>query len=81
VQLNLHNKDVNSSHTPYCSGYLIDTIPKLQYSPETKEKLIKKMQFLIGSLNWIAISTRLDIATMVALLSQYTHNPYIDAAI
>mmetsp|Transcript_18091 Transcript_18091/g.25566 ORF Transcript_18091/g.25566 Transcript_18091/m.25566 type:complete len:151 (-) Transcript_18091:233-685(-) len=72
------------SHTPYWSGFLVDSIPKKQYPVPMKEKLIKHMQFLVGSLNWIAISTRPDISTIVALLSKYTHNPsqgHIDSAI
>ena len=83
-QLNLQHVDVTSPKTPYRNGFPVDTIPKQSYDPETKEKLIKKMQFLVGSLNWIAISTRPDISTIVALLSRYTHDPtmaHIKAAI
>ena len=42
------------------------------------------MQFLIGSLNWLSISTRPDISTTVSLLAKFTHRPsqgHIDAAI
>ena len=75
IQLNLHHDNINTPKTPYRSGYPVDSIPTTNDSPATKEKMIKKMQFLIGSLNWVAISTRPDIATIVALLSKYTHNP------
>ena len=82
-QVNLQNDAINVPKTPYRSGYTIDSIPQKEYDPDTKEKLIKKMQFLVGSLNWLAISTRPDIATAVSLLAKYTHNlskGHVDAA-
>ena len=84
THLNLHGKNINTPQTPYRSGYPVDTIPPKDYPLHTQEKLIKKMQFLIGSLNWIAISTRPDISTIVAFLSKFTHHPtqsHIDSAI
>ena len=33
------------------------------------------MQFLIGSLNWLSISTHPDISTAVSLLAKFTHRP------
>jgi len=51
IQLNLHHSGINTPLTPYRSGYLIDTIPKKEYTSKTRERLIKKMQFLIGILN------------------------------
>ena len=84
TQLDLHGKEVNTPATPYRSRYPIDTIPPKEYPSQLQQKLTKKMQFLIGSLNWIAISTRPDISTVVALLSRFAHNPthsHINSAI
>ena len=52
----LHEDTVNSVTTPYRKGFPIDAIPKLPESPQ-QAKLTHYMQSLVGSLNWLSIST------------------------
>ena len=67
---------VNTPKTPHRIGYPIDSIPlnHLQNASEHAQ-LRHKMQQIIGSLTWLAGSTRPDIATITNLLAKYTANP------
>ena len=71
---NLDTDTINPSTTPYRHGYAVDSIPKLPPSPNQK-KLTHYMQTLIGRLNWLAISTRPDIASITNMLAKYMASP------
>ena len=60
---NLDGDAVNPATTPYRHGFPIDSIPKMKPSPN-QAKLTKYYQQLIGSINWLSISTRPDISTV-----------------
>jgi hypothetical protein len=62
----------NLPRTPYQSGYPVDTIP-LESHPEDKQhQLNHLLRVLVRSLNWLALSTRPDIATITNILAKYT---------
>jgi hypothetical protein len=70
--------------TPYRSGHPIDSIPLLDMSSGARDALRLRYQSLIGSLNWLAHTTRPDLATVVSLLAQHQSNPspgHYDAAL
>jgi hypothetical protein len=71
----LNNASVSEPKTPYRSGYPVDTIPrKPPKSIEDQAKLQHQMQTYLSCLNWLAISTQLDIATITNLLAKHTAN-------
>ena len=72
---NLQGEGVNEPKHPYKSGLPIDSIPEHEYDPVTQAKYTNLYQHLIGSLNWLAISTRPDISTVVNLLAKYMSKP------
>jgi hypothetical protein len=61
--------------TPYRSGTPIDRIPHDGVTPEQKPQLVSSYQSIVGSLNWLSLSTRPDITTAVTLLASHLHNP------
>lgn len=65
--------EVYTVPTPYRSGYPVDKIPCTTESETTQKRITHKMQKALGSLQWLATSTRPDIATITNILSQYTH--------
>jgi hypothetical protein len=72
--------DCNWVITPYRTGTLIN-------SPATTEtpspSIIEKYQSLVGSLNWLSVSTRPDLSAAVSLISSYLHratSQHLDAA-
>jgi hypothetical protein len=69
--------------TPYHSGYPIDSIPHEEMSSTQRDALRLQYQSLVGSLNWLAHTTRPDLSTVVSLLAQHQSNPssgHLDAA-
>ena len=75
TKTNLDGEGVNTPKSPYRSGYPIDNIPQQEYSPTEQHHITATYQFLIGSLNWLAISTRPDISTITNLLAKYMSDP------
>jgi hypothetical protein len=77
--MGLHDAVTSSKMTPYRSGLPINTLP-LQSSlcdggKENFEILKGKYRTFLGMLNWLSISTRLDLATVSSLLASTTESP------
>ncbi len=82
-QANLSGPDVAPVPTPYRTGYPVDKIPQLPLDAPTQARYNLKLQKITGSFQWLATSTRPDIATITNLLSQYNHKAqkgHLDAA-
>ena len=82
--LNRHGmEECTPSRTPYRSGIRIDRIEHDGIEPSKKAALVTAFQSILGSLNWLSINTRPDIAVAYKLLSQFNSNPsqgHLDAA-
>ncbi|MFN9952902.1 MAG: hypothetical protein ACK55I_07365, partial [bacterium] len=64
------------------TGLLIGSIPTLPMTSTERDQLRLQYQSLVGSLNWLAHTTRPDISTVVSLLAQHqaTHSKgHLDA--
>ncbi len=75
-----------SSHyvSPYRSGMHIDSILHQEMSNSDRDRLRLQFQSLVGSLNWLAHTTRPDLSTIVSLLAQHQTMPsqgHYDAAL
>ena len=73
--MKLTNANAQPKMTPYRSSYPINSFQHQTYSDEDQQKLTKLYQSFVGMLNWLAISTRPDIAPVISLLSTYKSNP------
>jgi hypothetical protein len=82
--LQIQRQSSSTYLTPYRSGYSIDSIPFESMSASARDDLQLRYQSLVGSLNWLAHTTRPDISTVVSLLAQYQSEPstgHLDAAL
>jgi hypothetical protein len=82
--LNISSTHTSTFTTPYRTGINIDSIPTDNLSTGQRDELRLRYQSLIGSLNWLSITTRPDISTVVSLLAQHQSNPssgHMEAAI
>ena len=61
--------------TPYQSDCCIDSVPHEPMTGAARNELRLRFQSLVGSLNWLAVTTRPDIATVVSLLAQHQSEP------
>ena len=59
--------------TPYHSGHPVDSIPDVSSPPLKQQESNKKLQELVGYLNWISTQTCPDISTITNILAQYNH--------
>jgi len=73
--LNIQSNHISHFFTPYKSGQCIDSVKHKDMSLKDRDELRLKYQSLIGSLNWLSITTRLDLSTVVSLLVQHQSNP------
>jgi len=81
--LGLSSDTLSTFTTPYRSGISIDSIPISSASSLEQDQLHLRYQSIVGSLNWLAHTTRLDISTAVSLLAQHQAHPtqgHLDAA-
>jgi hypothetical protein len=53
--------------TPYRSDFPIDSVPHKDMSLHDRDKLCLQYQFLVGSLNWLPHTTRLNLSAVVLL--------------
>jgi len=66
----LHGESINSKPTP------LEHNQRLEQNQEpVDEKLRSSYQQLVGSLMWLAMRTRPDIAFAVSVLSRFLQNP------
>ena len=64
-----------TSRTPYRSGLPVDKIPTNTPLPEhVRNEARDKYRHLVGTFNWLSLSTRPDIATITNMLSYNLHN-------
>jgi len=75
--LGLQHLSASMYLTPYRSGLAIDSIPHKSMSSKDQDELRLAYQSLIGSLNWLAHTTRPDLATVVSLSAQHQSHPSI----
>jgi hypothetical protein len=61
--------------TPYRSGLPIDSVQHDDMPSAARDKLRLQYQSLVGSLYWLAHTTRPDLSTVVSLLAQHQANP------
>jgi len=74
--LNICINSTSTYSSPYKSGVHIDSIPDIDLVSNERDQLRLKYQSLVGSLNWLAHTTRPDLSTIVSLLAQHKNNPY-----
>jgi hypothetical protein len=73
--LGLESASISTFTTPYRSGYPIDSVIHIPMDSHDRDTLCLNYQSLVGSLNWLAHTTRPDLATAVSLLAQHQSNP------
>ncbi len=61
--------------TPYGSGNPIDFVVHKNLSSSDRDTLQLSYQSLVGSLNWLAHTTRPNLSTAVSLLAQHQSTP------
>ena len=82
--INVHFDNISSYSSPYRAGIHIDSIPHQAMTSSSRDRLCLQYQSLVGSLNWLAHTTRSDLSTIVSLLAQHQSMPsqgHYDAAI
>ena len=72
-------RDRTPTATPYRSGVPIDSIAPSIDAPDSPAQLRRKeaYQSLVGSIGWLASTTRPDIAAAHSFLSSYTNQPAV----
>jgi hypothetical protein len=73
--LGFDHLSTSTFHTPYCSGLPVDSVRHEDMSSSDHDALRLAYQSLLGSLNWLAHTTRPDLSTIVSLLAQHQNNP------
>ena len=76
-QFNQHHKNPTPAATPYRSGIPIDAIPESTEDDDCPALLKRKQKYqsAVGSIGWLANSTRPDLAPVHSFLSSYNNRP------
>ena len=75
---NVHERHITPDATPYRSGLPIDACPESD-EPDDCPALIerkKRYQSVVGSIGWLAQSTRPDLSPTHSFLSSYNNRPF-----
>ena len=74
---NVHDRNITPDATPYRSGLPIDACPESDESDDCPALIErkKKYQSVVGSIGWLAQSTRPDLAPTHSFLSSYNNKP------
>jgi len=74
---NVHLRNITHDATPYRSGLPIDACPESDEDETSQTFLVrkKKYQSIVGSIGWLAQSTRPDLAPSHSFLSAYINKP------
>jgi len=73
--LGIQLSGVSTFSSPYQLHSVIDSIPHQEMSSADRDNLCLRYQSLVGSLNWLAHTTRPDLSTVVSLLAQHQSTP------
>jgi hypothetical protein len=73
--LGFDSASISTFTTPYRLGLPIDSVPHQNMTSVDRDTLCLQYQSLVGSLNWLAHTTRPDLSTVVSLLAQ--HQSYL----
>ena len=67
--------DANSVPTPYRSGCPVDNIPSADHLPPSiLQASQEQLQSFVGSLNWPACGTHIDISTITNMLARHLYS-------
>jgi hypothetical protein len=74
---NIHHCNITPDATPYWSGLPIDACPESDEDEESPGFLecIRKYQSIVGSIGWLAQSTRPNLAPLHSFLLAYNNKP------
>jgi hypothetical protein len=74
---NIYHRNITLDATPYWSGLLIDACPGSDKDKESPGFLKRrhKYQSIVGSIRWLAQSTRPDLTPLHSFLSVYNNKP------
>jgi hypothetical protein len=74
---NIHTHNITPDATPYRSGLPIDTCPESDEADDCPALIERKRlyQSVVGSMGWLAQSTRPDLAPTHSFLSAYNIRP------
>ncbi len=74
---NIHLRNITPDATPHCSGLPIDACPESgeDTTHPTFVERKRKYQSIVGSIGWLAQSTRPDLAPSYSFLSSYCNKP------
>lgn len=76
-QFNQHHKNPTPNATPYRSGIPIDAIPESTEDDDCPALIKRKQMYqsAVGSIGWLANSTRPDLSPVHSFLSSYNNRP------
>ncbi len=74
---NIHTQNINPDATPYHSGLPIDACPESDEADDCPALLGRKKRYqsVVGSIGWLAPSTRPDLSPSHSFLSSYNNKP------